>query len=210
MVLFGSKDIEFLDARLPKMKLSDRFFENCEYENSTCFKSDDYDSNLIMTKGYASASLFFLKIIGSTESMYLRACYIYPCLFCFRHFVELSLKDTLWQYSRLGNNIDIKSISEEHNLASLWDKLLPLLSKQDAMTRNVGRLLHEFSDIDKSGTTFRYCYHFAKQDRIQNNPLIMNINHKVLYTRMLQIYRFLQGINDEIEYGIDEITSYNL
>ena len=37
----------------------------------------------------------------------------------------------------------------------------------------------------------------------------MNISNKILHTRMLQLYRFFEGLNSEITNGLDEITSYN-
>ena len=163
-----------------------------------------------MTRGFASSSLFFLRIISCSESKYLKACYITPCLYCFRHYVELTLKDTLWHYSRCGYNVGITELNDEHNLATLWDNLLPLTGRKDEKIRIIGRFLHEISDVDKSGTTFRYSYHFSKDNRIQNVPLNMKIDNKLLYVRMLQVYRFLEDLNDEIVNGCDEITSYNI
>ncbi len=210
MVLFSRHDIESLEDKIPAIEVGDHFFENAETGNYSCFNSEEYDNNLLMTRGFASASIFFLRIIGCSESKYLKACYIAPCLYCFRHYVELTLKDTLWHYSRCGYDVDIKDLNDEHNLATLWDKLLPLSGKKDERTRIIGRFLHEISDVDKSGTTFRYSYHFSKDNRIQNIPLNMKIDNKLLYVRMLQVYRFLEGLNDEIIDGYDEMFSYNM
>lgn len=208
MVLYSHKRIESLDYSIPRIKLDDHFFEDGVDGNYSSFNSEDYDNNSIMTKGYANSALFFLKIISQSESRYIKACYIVPCLFCFRHYVELTLKDTLWHYNRYGYNIDIVALNEEHNLASLWDKLLPVLGKKDEITRNYGRLIHELSDVDKSGTTFRYSYHFSKGERIPSTSLNMRIDNKKLYVRMLQLYYFLNGLNDEIVNGVEEMGSY--
>lgn len=210
MVLLSRHDIESLEDKIPAIEVGDHFFENAETGNYSCFNSEEYDNNLLMTRGFASASIFFLRIIGCSESKYLKACYIAPCLYCFRHYVELTLKDTLWHYSRCGYDVDIKDLNDEHNLATLWDKLVPLSGKKDERTRIIGRFLHEISDVDKSGTTFRYSYHFSKDNRIQNMSLNMKIDNKLLYTRMLQVYRFLEGLNDEIVNGYDEMSSYDI
>lgn len=209
MVMFSRHDIGSLANRVPALTIEDHFFETKEGGNCSYFSSEDYDNNVLMTRGFANSSLFFLKVLSSSDSKYLKACYIAPCLYCFRHYVELTLKDTLWHYSRCGYNINIAELNDEHNLSALWDKLVPLTGRKDERTRNIGRLLHEISDVDKSGTTFRYSYHFSKNNRIQNSQINMRIENKVLYTRMLQIYGFLEGLNDEIVNGCDEISSYN-
>lgn len=210
MVLLSKHDIELLEDKIPAIEVGDHFFENAETGNYSCFNSEEYDNNLLMTRGFASASIFFLRIIRCSESKYLKACYIAPCLYCFRHYVELTLKDTLWHYSKCGYNVSITELNDEHNLATLWDKLLPLSGRKDEKTRIIGRFLHEISDVDRSGTTFRYSYHFSKDNRIQSVPLNMKINNKLLYVRMLQVYRFLEGLNDEIVNGNDEMSSNNM
>lgn len=209
LVLFSNKDIDRMSLILPNIIDTDKFFNDPQDFNSSHINTNDYDNNLIMTRGYASAAVFFLKIISSSSSDYVKACYINPCLYCFRHYIELSLKDTLWHYYYCTHNIiDLDKINNEHNLSSLWEMLLPLL-KRDSKTKNVGRLLHELSDVDKSGTTFRYSYSFNKTGRENNKGLQMNISNKILHTRMLQLYRFFEGLNSEITNGLDEITSYN-
>lgn len=209
MVLYSNKMIEY-EGSLSRIKSDDHFFEESDNKKYSCFSTNDYDNNMLMTRGYASTALFFLKILSSSESKYLNACYIYPCLFCFRHYVELTLKDTLWHYNRSGAEVDVMALNDEHNLACLWDKLLPLVGKKEEKIHNVGRLIHELSDVDKSGTAFRYGYYFSKEERIPSEPLNMRIDNKLLYTRMLQLYSFLEGLNDEIVCGYDEITSYNI
>lgn len=207
MVLYAMKDIDSL-IDLPQINNEDHFFEPSCNSKDSYFDSEYYYNNITMTKGYASAALFFLKIISSSDSKHLRACYIAPCLFCFRHYIELSLKDTLWCYHSCGYEVDLEKINDEHNLSVLWDTLVPYL-KRDDKTKNVSRLLHEISDFDKNGATFRYSYHFTQKERKLNNPLNISISSKSLYTRMLQIYIFLEGINLEISNGLDEISSYN-
>lgn len=210
MVLYSHKDIDLLRLSLPRINEYDHFFKESENGNGSCFSSDDYDNNISMTRGYASAALFFLKVINESDSKYLRACYISPCLFCFRHYVELTLKDTLWHYSRLGYEIDVTALNEEHNLASLWGKLLSLIDRKSNDFRNIGRLIHELSDIDKSGTIFRYSYYFSKRNRIPSKSLNMMIDNKHLYRIMTQMFRFLEGLNDDIRNALDEFNSYNV
>ena len=210
MVLYSRKDIDSLSMFLPRVGECDHFFIESGNRNSSCFCPNDYDNNILMTRGYASAALFFLKVINESESKYLNACYIYPCLFCFRHYVELTLKDTLWHYNRCGYNIDVESLNDEHNLVSLWDKLLSLIDRKNDEFRNIGRLIHELSDIDTKGTTFRYSYYFSKGKRINKEPLNMMIDNKHLYIIMTQMFRFLEGLNDDVRNGLDESFSFNV
>lgn len=63
MVLYSHKRIELLDYSIPSIKLDDHFFEDGVDGNYSCFNSDDYDNNSIMTKGYANSYVAKLQII---------------------------------------------------------------------------------------------------------------------------------------------------
>ena len=210
MVLYSQKDIESRSLYLPEIKENDHFFTDSDTPNSSYIDTEDYNNDLLMTQGYASAALFFLKVISSSESKYLKACYIMPCLFCFRHYLELILKDTLWRYAQcMSGVVDLDKLKKEHNLAVLWDQLLPLIEKKNDKSKHISRLIHEFSDVDKSGTTFRYSYSFNAKGRKDNEKLQIRINNKILYIRMLQLYSLMEGLKDEIENRLDEMNSYN-
>jgi hypothetical protein len=45
---------------------------------------------------------------------------VFPILFCYRHFLELSMKWTLWRSEEYRSTI----IFKEHDLRKLWDKCL--------------------------------------------------------------------------------------
>ena len=89
-------------------------------------------------------------------------------------------------------------------------ELLSLIDRKSNDFRNIGRLIHELSDIDKSGTIFRYSYYFSKRNRIPSKSLNMMIDNKHLYRIMTQMFRFLEGLNDDIRNALDEFNSYNV
>lgn len=210
MALYSQKDIESLSLYLPKIKKEDHFFTSSDTSNCSYINTEDYGNSLFMTQGYASAALFFLKVIGSSNSKYMKACYINPCLFCFRHYMELILKDTLWYYSQCTPDaVGLEKVKKEHNLAVLWNQLLKQIGRRDETTRHIGRLVHEFSEYDNSGTTFRYSYSFNTNGRKDNDKLQILIDNKILYTRMLQIFSYMEGLRDEITNNLDEMSSYN-
>ena len=102
------------------------------------------------------------------------------------------------------------ALYEEHNLVSLWDKLLSLIDIKNDKIRNIGRLIHELSNVDTNGTTFRYSYYFSKGKRMNKEPLNMIIDNKHLYIIMTQMFRFLEGLNDNVRNGLDESFSFNV
>ena len=59
MFLLSRHDIDSLNMMIPAIKIDDHFFESTETGNYSYFNSEDYDNNILMTKGFANASLFF-------------------------------------------------------------------------------------------------------------------------------------------------------
>lgn len=87
----------------------------------------------------------------------------HPMLFCFRHFVELSLKAMIAIYCKLlGQESRIK-IEKEHGPMRLWnearrlmDEAVPNTGTGDETNRTVERCLNELNQVDKDSQLFRY------------------------------------------------------
>ena len=87
----------------------------------------------------------------------------YPMLYCFRHYVELSLKSLVELYTQaLDENIK-DELRAEHGLMRLWNELKRLVVKGKALTRdgdntskNVERCINELNKIDRLSQSFRY------------------------------------------------------
>jgi hypothetical protein len=82
---------------------------------------------------------------------------IYPAIFCYRHYIELALKDVVESY---GDFAGI-TIEKNHKLPDLWSAFLTIAEKfgnsrsaPEAIA--VGNCIAELADLDATSTAFRY------------------------------------------------------
>ncbi len=88
---------------------------------------------------------------------------IYPMVYCFRHFVELSLKAVIEVYAGLLEEQPKIEVAKEHGVTRLWNEAVMLMDKaapntgtSDETDRNVTRCLNELNQTDKDSQLFRY------------------------------------------------------
>ena len=84
---------------------------------------------------------------------------VYPIAFCYRHFLELTLKAMLEEYGSLGN-LPRKNRSH-HKLEDLWKDFRTLLRNLNSDHPEMGtdaveHCIAEFAKIDPFSETFRY------------------------------------------------------
>lgn len=87
----------------------------------------------------------------------------YPMLYCFRHFIELSLKAVIEVYCRLLEQEPNIAVEKEHGVMKLWNEAEDLMveavpANRDAeqTATNVERCLNELNQVDKDSQLFRY------------------------------------------------------
>ena len=179
------------------------FEERDENEQTTSHTADD---EIYMQNGYASAATALLNLIKISNDRFVRESYINPVMFCFRQYLELSMKDTLlrFRFMRKKANKDESKV-QGHDLQNLWEGLVKYL-KKDKTVIIVGNLIKEFNDVDKSGTLFRYNEFLTHNicDEERKMPLIDVDN---LHTRILQMYRFFEGVNELVRNGQEEMAA---
>jgi hypothetical protein len=113
-----------------------------------------------MTKGYKLAADLLVKQ-AEAEGWSKRRQLVYPIVFCYRHFLELTLKVMLEKYGPMANIAPNRS---DHTLESLWTDFRRLLHNLDAeggpedkqTTDVIGQCVAEFAKIDPGSQTFRY------------------------------------------------------
>ena len=159
-----------------------------------------------MQNGYASAATALLNLIKISNDRFVRESYLNPVMFCFRQYLELSMKDSIlrFRFMRKKANKDESKV-QGHDLQNLWDGLVKYITKDKAVI-SIGNLIKEFNDVDKSGTLFRYNEFLTKNicDEERKMPLIDVDN---LYTRILQMYNFFEGVNELARNGQDEMAA---
>lgn len=82
---------------------------------------------------------------------------IYPILFGYRHYVELSLKEVIRDARQLLDKDG--GVPETHNLAHLWNTAEPLLNqitKGSETLRDVRECIAHFARLDPVSEAFRY------------------------------------------------------
>lgn len=108
-------------------------------------------------EGYYDAGVCLAASVGARSGL------IFPMLFCFRHFVELSLKSLIATYASLADVTPSEKLLRKHDLAKLWTEARRLIEaaesgggEGDATLANVERCVHELDEADKRSTLFRY------------------------------------------------------
>lgn len=79
----------------------------------------------------------------------------------------------------------------------MWNSLYILGDREDKELPVVGKLILEFDDKDRYSMTFRYPYQKDKQGEAQqDNSFNALIDIENLRTKMLQLYRFFEGVSE--------------
>lgn len=201
LYLLSKKDIDSFDTNIPHLNDNDSLFVKRDEGNVSYIDSDMYIQN-----GYASTSAILLYLISLSNDRYLRECYIYPVMFCFRQYLELTMKDSIL-YFRLKRKVAYSGESNlgGHDLLVLWNNLKLYFDITDSEVKSVHRIITELNTVDNNGELFRYGSSLTKKvlDKNVEMPLI---DVSILFTRIIQLYRFFEGINLMARNGFDEIV----
>ncbi len=119
--------------------------------------ADDTSTRLVlMMEGYKKAADLMVK--KSVETRSERDFLVFPVIFNYRQFIELSLKYLISHY---GSIVDIEPNWKTHDLAILWPEFLRMLDRYGTSDPNevdpiVGQIIAEFSKIDPKSYSYRY------------------------------------------------------
>ncbi|MGB2985391.1 MAG: hypothetical protein WBE26_05860, partial [Phycisphaerae bacterium] len=91
------------------------------------------------------------------------AIVLYPTLYCFRHYVELSIKSLIGLYAGLEDDLVKPDLHKRHGLTKLWNEARALIEKaegdegkDDGTLNSVERCLNELNEVDCNSQLFRY------------------------------------------------------
>ena len=110
-----------------------------------------------LTGGYKLAA--DLLVEQAEAQAWRRRKLVYPIVFCYRHYLELTLKSFLQQYGQLG---ELTSSWNHHRLEDLWRDYRTLLrtvgeeASEEQGTSVVEQCVAEFAKIDPASDAFRY------------------------------------------------------
>lgn len=119
--------------------------------------ADDGSTRLVLMRmGYKEAADLMIERSANDRSR--RNTLVFPAIFNYRQFLELSLKYHLAIY---GPRVDIEPNWNTHNLAELWSEFLLMLKRYGAEDPDeadpvVGEIILEFAKIDPASYSYRY------------------------------------------------------
>ena len=181
---------------IPSLKKSDKFLEESINLNDSFLNRGIYLNEAHFPEAYMNTAIILLQMIIMTNSNGIRDSLIYPALFSFRHYLELTLKDSLNYFSSHSPQVAKEVQDRDHNLKNLWKGLLPHIGSGEIVDI-MQKLIYEVNNIDPTSETFRYPYEVDENGN-KRLPHIdqTRLNDVVKLKKvMLKMYRFLDGIN---------------
>lgn len=154
----------------------------------------------MMVMGYKMAADLMIDHVATTR--YDGDALIYPVIFNYRQFVELSLKHLIASY---GAAVGIAPVWNTHDLAKLWERFLAVLNgygqSEDAGTDAVvGDIILEFARVDPGSFAFRYPVD-QKGHPIELSPKEVDLNN------LAEVMRGLDGYFNGCDGYLDGLRS---
>lgn len=187
---FGKREIDEIALNVGTVQNGAKLFNESSNVNDPRLMPSAIDNELYYEYGYLGTTIFLLNIIEFGKSYFHKDSYIYPAMFCFRQYIENIIKTIVLKYE------PNTKFSPRHDLNDFWRELLRYIDFDDAV-ENVGYIIEELQNIDQNATAFRYSG--ALNAAYEKNPQVfsMLIDVKKLRHRVLQIYRFFDGLYEE-------------
>lgn len=139
-------------------------------------------------KGYKSVSDAAVDLAVNSKDIAKLDTYVFPIIFNYRQFLELSLKSLYLDYSDDEPKTRLETIKKvSHDLMKMWDKVEPiLLSTNDGtdhkkMIAIVKSYVKQYHDMDEGSFNFRYPITkqmtpvFKKEERID----LVNLKQRI-------------------------------
>lgn len=198
LLLLSRKDIDNMTYSVSSLSRDDVLFSESDDVSDAILNTTKSGNDILMPNGYISTAVFLLDIIKFSPSNLVKDSYIFPALFCFRQYLELTMKSAILRYRNGDMNPYIgESGFKTHDLVELWTKLIKHIQVDDEVD-NIERLIRELNEVDNDSTVFRYDYHLNRIVRNKDNREIKELlDLDVLKQRVLQLYRFFDGIDDD-------------
>lgn len=154
-------------------------------------------------KGYKSVSDAAVILAVNSKDIAKLDTYVFPIIFNYRQFLELSLKSLYLDYSDDEPKKRLETINKvSHNLIKIWNKVEPiLLSTSDTIHHKelldtVKSYVKQYHDMDEGSFNFRYPITkqldpvFNKEERID----IVNLKQ-----RMEELSNFFDGMDGALD-----------
>ena len=212
-MLLSKQDVSNMTMGISPLSIEDRLFVESEDFRNSCLNRNNSVREIQLEESYFSNALFLLRLIYESDSNAVRDGFIYPALYSFRHYLELTMKDTLNIRAGRGKVADVVT-NKVHNLNDIWTefkKIVPDDQEKDI----IENLIKELSLSDPYSFNFRYTYDiqgnktvlYIKRnieepdlegdniDNLDSETFPLLIDNSNLVKMMLKMYCYFEGIN---------------
>ena len=197
MIALTKKDYLSECLYIEPLKDGDRLFVESEDISDSFLNRSKNNNEIVMPEAYINTALWLLDLITLSDNNFVKNGYIFPALYCFRHYLELIMKDSIHYFKLNRREISSDELGysdKEHGLFNLWNSLRNFLDDNNQVKR-ICKIIKEMDDIDKSSTAFRYAFNHNNGRIVEYDYPATMIDVSELKKRVLQLYNFFEGIN---------------
>jgi len=138
-------------------KAGDKLFQvSSAWDGNAVLAEQPHSRMVLMLAGYKRAADSL--VAHAAEKTADRDTLVFPILFNYRQFLELSLKYLISTY---GRAVDVDPVWNSHDLSKLWSRFEAVLAgfgleDEDGATVAVARIVAEFATVDPGSFSHRY------------------------------------------------------
>lgn len=203
-----SKQVVFMSKGMDKNK-SYLFGDGPDYDSQAVIDMGFF-AEYAYIEGFKDAARVICDSVKSGEQY--ADTMVYPAVYCYRHYFELSLKRVI----RLGYELDILANLPDalkgHNLASLWHHAKEVIQKVvtdesiNVLLKRIETRINEFHKFDPNGEAFRYS---TRKDGVRSLPEdAYRINLVVFREAMDDIADAIDGVMAYMEEALENYSDY--
>lgn len=132
------------------------FTSSDQWEDNVYVDQHGHGRLVMMMTGYKKAADLMVAHVAQNHTD--GDALVFPIIFNYRQFIELSLKYIITTY---GRSVGVEPNWKTHDLGVLWSIFLDVLSKYDSDDEDgsvgvVGQIITEFAKVDPSSFAYRY------------------------------------------------------
>ena len=197
MIALTNKNYLLECLNVEPLKEGDKLFVESEDMSDSFLNRSRCNNEIVMPNAYINTTLWLLDLIKLSRDNLVKDGYIISALYCFRHYLELIMKDSIHYFKLNRGEISSDELGyndKEHGLFNLWNSLRNFLDDNNQVKR-ICKIIKEMDDIDKGSTAFRYAFNHNNGRIVEYDYPATMIDVSELKKRVLQLYNFFEGIN---------------
>ncbi|AMA72761.1 hypothetical protein ACKE5C_11180 [Aneurinibacillus thermoaerophilus] len=188
----------------PWPKEGQKLFKSGSYYQIAHFGWGGQDSQFHgYIRGYKEAADNLVDLAIKSENIAVLDTYVFPIVFLYRQFLELSMKEIYLNYSEHSTEDKVKTIDKAgHNLLRIWNEIKPLIQEgcnsndDDKTIKVVEDYINQFHAFDKTSFTFRYPITKKLAPTLDKEYRIDLLNLK---QRIDELGHFFSGVDGQLD-----------